>query len=321
MRRGSDEFTVFFATDIHGSDRCFKKFINAGKFYGVDAIIIGGDVTGKAVVPVTRGAGGGYSASIAGHTSEVMEDELPRLLDEIRFNGQYPWVTTRDELSAVQADPDGVAKLFHAAITESVNRWLEIAEERLRGTGMAVYISPGNDDDMMVGDLLSASDTIINPDGQVVELAPGVTMLSLGYSNPTPWNSPRELPEDELERRLSTLATQLPSSGITIHNIHVPPFGTIIDQAAQLDSDLRPVVHGGQVSFVHVGSTAVRRVLEATQPTLGLHGHIHESPGAVKVGRTLCVNPGSEYNDGVLRGVIVRMQPSKGKVGYQLTVG
>lgn len=321
MRRGSDTFTIFFATDIHGSDRCFKKFVNAAKFYGADAVIIGGDVTGKAVIPIVEGADGRYTASIAGHASVVGQDQLPRILDEIRFNGQYPWVTTPDELDAVQADPGGTARLFHDAITESVNRWLGIAEERLRGTGVAVYVSPGNDDDHMVSELLSASDFVINPDGRVVELCDGVTMLSLGYSNPTPWNSPRELSEEELLHRLSTLAASMPNTGVTIHNVHVPPVDTIIDQAAELDADLRPVVHGGQVSVVHVGSRAVRQAIEATQPTLGLHGHIHESPGAVRIGRTMCINPGSEYSDGVLRGVVVTVRPSNGKIDYQLTVG
>lgn len=321
MNGNTGAFTIFYATDLHGSDRCFRKFVNAAKFYGAQALILGGDVTGKAVIPVVEQPDGRYRAEIAGHSTLVEKSELAATLDLIRFNGQYPFVSTAGELAGVEADPGGVRRLFHDAITESLTAWLALAETRLKDAGVKVYMSPGNDDDQVVEEILASSQFVISPDEQIVEVCPGITMLSLGYSNPTPWNSPRELPEEELKVRLSSLAVRLPSDGVTIHNVHVPPVDTIIDQAAQLDADLRPVVHGGQLSVVHVGSRAVREVIMAHQPTLGLHGHIHESPGVVRLGKTLCINPGSEYSDGVLRGVLLTVNPESRKVSYQLTVG
>jgi Icc-related predicted phosphoesterase len=80
------------------------------------------------------------------------------------------------------------------------------------------------------------------------------------------------------------------------------------------------IVKGGQLVMFGAGSASVRHAIEIHQPLLGLHGHIHESPGAVKLGRTLCINPGSEYGEGVLRGCLVNI--ANGKIdSYQMTTG
>lgn len=321
MKEVSRSFTIFFTTDVHGSDRCFRKFVNAAQFYGADAIILGGDLTGKAVIPVVEQTDGTYRAEVSGHATTVPRQDLDSVLGEIRFNGQYPFVTTPGELAAIESEPGGVHRLFSDAITESLEAWVGLAGSRLQAVGVKVYMSPGNDDDEIVEQVLNRNQFVINPDGQVVEVAPGITMMSFGYSNPTPWNSPRELPEDELKGRLDSLAAAMPSEGVSIYNLHVPPKDTIIDQAARLDANLKPVVQGGQVSLVHVGSRAVREVITEYQPTVGLHGHIHESAGVVRLGKTICINPGSEYNDGILRGALLFVDAAKGKVSYQLTIG
>src|SRR6266568_2674048 len=75
--RLSRRTTIFFATDIHGSERCFIKFINAAKFYQADVLILGGDITGKAMVPIVRQANGAsirYRATFLGQTP-VLESE------------------------------------------------------------------------------------------------------------------------------------------------------------------------------------------------------------------------------------------------------
>ena len=314
-------FKLFFTTDVHGSDRCFRKFINSAKFYGAQVIILGGDMTGKAVVPVIRNNSNTYMADFSGHPKQAEADQLENLLKEIQFNGYYPYVTTPDELEEIHADPDGGAKLFHKVIKQSLEGWFALAEERLRPLGVKVYISPGNDDDFVVDEVLNASDFVINPEEKVVEIAPGVSMLSFGYSNPTPWNSPRELPEQELGRRLSILADQMPPDQLSIYNIHVPPLDTPIDQAAKLDGNLKPVVEGGQVAMIGVGSSSVRELILKHQPSIGLHGHVHESAGAIRLGKTVCINPGSEYSDGVLRGALLTLDEKKKKFSYQLTMG
>jgi Icc-related predicted phosphoesterase len=89
----------------------------------------------------------------------------------------------------------------------------------------------------------------------------------------------------------------------------VPPYGTRIDDAPEIREDLS-LVGGASATMVPVGSTAVRRVLERHAPMLGLHGHIHESRGSARLGPTVCLNPGSDYNTGILKGVIVRLRGS-----------
>lgn len=314
-------FKLFFTTDIHGSERCFRKFVNAAKFYDVQAIILGGDITGKAIIPVIKEAGSMYSATLNNSTVKIAQDELEAFQKEIRFNGYYPYITDKDELAEIAKDPEGKNKLFRAAIRESLETWFALAEERLKPLNIKIYVSPGNDDDAVVDEVLESSSYIINPEEKVIEVAPGIEMMSFGYSNPTPWDSPRELSEEELAKRLTSLADKMSYKSISIFNLHAPPFDTPIDQAPKLDANLKPVVEGGQIAMAGCGSKAVRDVIKKYQPTLGLHGHVHESAGAVHLGKTICINPGSEYNDGVLRGAIVTLDEKKKKVSYQLTVG
>lgn len=278
-------------------------------------------MTGKAVVPVVHGSNQTYQASFSEQPRQVDEAGLENLLKEIRFNGFYPFVTTLDELAEIEEDPQGSSNLFKRVIKASLEEWLALAEERLRPLNVKVYISPGNDDDFIVDEVLNSSTFVINPEEKIVEIAPGVSMMSFGYSNPTPWDSPRELPEQELGRRLSTLAERLDYSAITLYNVHVPPLNTPIDQAAKLDANLKPVVEGGHVAMIGVGSKSVHDLIMKYQPTIGLHGHVHESAGAVRLGKTICINPGSEYSDGILRGALLTIDEKKKKVSYQLTMG
>ena len=88
---------LFFTTDIHGSEVCFRKFVNAGKFYRADVIICGGDITGKLMVPVIRQTDGSYKARLMG-SDEVArgEEDLQSLEKRIRNAGYYPYRTDPD---------------------------------------------------------------------------------------------------------------------------------------------------------------------------------------------------------------------------------
>ena len=300
-------YSIFYVADIHGSEKCFRKFINAGKFYGVDALILGGDVTGKAFVPLVRLDDGAYEARFIGRTEFARnDDELARLESQIRFNGFYPFRTTTTELEDFAARPQRREAHFEKVIGDSVRAWVALADERLDGSGIACLVMPGNDDGSFVGEILSGGRVLQNPEGRPIELGP-FQVLSYGWSNITPWHSPRELPESELEARISALVADLEPGRPAIYNLHVPPYGTRIDDAPEIRTDLS-LVGGSSARMVPVGSTAVRRVIERDGPVLGLHGHIHESRGSARLGPTLCLNPGSDYNSGILKGVIVRLQ-------------
>lgn len=308
-RSSTPRYSLFYVADLHGSEKCFRKFVNAGKFYRVDALILGGDVTGKALVPLVRLEDGSFEARFLGRT-EIARDEkeLAIVEGQIRFNGFYPFRTDAVELGQIAADPVRREEHFQGVISAAVRQWVTLADERLDGTGIACLVMPGNDDGAFVGEILSEGRNLINPESRTIELGP-YQMLSYGWSNITPWKSPRELPEDQLEARIEALASDLESGRPAIYNLHVPPYGTRIDDAPEIREDLS-LVGGSSATMVPVGSTAVRRVLERRAPMLGLHGHIHESRGSARLGPTVCLNPGSDYNTGILKGVIVRLRGS-----------
>jgi uncharacterized protein len=314
------DLKLFFATDIHGSDRCFRKFLNAAGFYGADILLMGGDMTGKMVLPVVRQADGTFATRLAGRERVVDAEELPGLKTLMADSGLYPHECDPDELAALEADAAAVDALFRRLMEEKLERWLALAAERLDGRCVCL-MAPGNDDPAFVDALLDASDVVVNPEGRVVELTGGFELVSVGTSNPTPWDTPRELPEDELASEIAAAASGVARPERAIYNLHVPPKDTSLDQAILLDDDLRPVLQSGSPVVGGVGSSAVRAGLERDQPMLGLHGHIHESRGEVKLGRTVSLNPGSEYGEGVLRGVIITLSEKKGLRGWQFVAG
>jgi uncharacterized protein len=309
------EFTLFYVADIHGSEKCFRKFINAARFYGVDALILGGDITGKALVPLVERADGRIDVHFLGE-DRVLNDEadVEEAEKAIRSNGFYPFRITEQALSGLASDDGQRQKEFDRIMADDLRRWIRLADERLDGLTTDCLVMPGNDDEHFTGPVLNEAHRLTNPENGIIRIGP-YQVLSLGYSNQTPWHSPRELPEDEITRRLNELAAQLDPAVPSIFNIHVPPYGTALDDAPELRADLS-IAGGSNSRMVPVGSPAVRAAIETYRPILSLHGHIHESRGTAKVGKTVAINPGSEYNTGVLRGVIVRLRAAE-VVGVQ----
>jgi Icc-related predicted phosphoesterase len=311
---------IYFATDIHGSEVCWRKFLNAGQFYHADVLILGGDVTGKAVVPVVAAAGGYRVRQFAGDRV-LSAAETAAMETRIMDMGFYPYRTTDDELEQIWDDPAAVHRVFLAVMRETLERWLDIADQKLAGTGIRLYAMTGNDDPPELQGMLRDSVVLTETEDRLVDVGEGISMVSFGYSNRTPWHTPRELDDDELERRLEKLAAQVRRPERAIFNFHVPPARTAIDKAPALDGSLKPVVKGGAVQMQSVGSEGVRRVIERYEPMLGLHGHIHESRGAIRLGHTLAINPGSEYGDGVLCGALLEVDGKRGVRHYQLPTG
>jgi Icc-related predicted phosphoesterase len=319
-RDSGDDLTIFFATDLHGSNVCFKKFVNAGKFYGAEVLILGGDVTGKMVVSVCRQENGSYLSSFAGKEMRLQsEDEVESFERRIADMGFYPRRMTEAEFDEVRDDPGRQERLFHELTRERIEEWIEYARPRLLEQGVKCFAAPGNDDGFFVDELLAGSGVIELLEGRVVEID-GLEMLSTGWSNETPWKTERECTETELKERILSMVEKLRDPRASIFNIHVPPQGTNLDQCPKLDEELRPVSSGGNPVMTSAGSAAVRELIEAYQPVLGLHGHIHEGRGKTKLGRTICVNPGSVYSEGVLNGSLIRIK--NGEIqDVQLTQG
>jgi Icc-related predicted phosphoesterase len=308
-----------FVTDIHGSDRCFKKFINAGRFYDAQYLILGGDITGKTLVPIERTARG-WDSSYSDHKyvdlSHVGKAELEQL---IRDNGQYPVSGTKEELRHLFSE-ERRDQTFREAAVDGIRRWMQIAGDRLKGTGVRCFVTPGNDDAWDIDEPLQESDVVEFVEGKCVELDEKWEMITTGYSNLTPWHSPRELDEKALADRINGMFQEVQHPENVIAVLHPPPFSTELDQAPVIDSELRVKTSGGAVRMGPVGSTAVRDFILAKQPLLGLHGHVHESKASQRLGRTLCINPGSEYTSGVLSCAIVSLHDGK-PPEFQFTVG
>jgi uncharacterized protein len=312
---------VYFATDIHGSEVCWRKFLNAAKFYDADTLILGGDVSGKAVVPVVCLPTGGYHVRQMSGEKVLNLAELDQAEAKIRDMGFYPFRTTEEELDEIWDKPAAVQRVFLSLMRETLDRWLDLAGERLAGTGIRMFMMCGNDDPPELREVLRQSPVVTETEERLIDLGEGITMISFGWSNPTPWHTPREMEDDLLERRIEKMAVEVSHPERAVFNLHVPPARTAIDLAPALDGSLKPKVRGGAVVMESVGSEGVRRVLERYQPMLGLHGHIHESRGAVRLGRTLSINPGSEYSDGVLRGALLELDGRTGIKNYQLPTG
>jgi Icc-related predicted phosphoesterase len=311
---------ILFSTDLHGSSKCFRKFINAAPIYRASHLVLGGDLTGKAIQTIVHGAGGRWRCRFIGSDYDVEDGpELEALERLIEDHGYYPYRAEPDEVEALERE-GRMEELFFELMHRRLTSWFTLADERLRPAGTPLFLMLGNDDFASLSTLLDQVPWGVHAEGKVVMLDDRHEMISWGYSNITPWHSHREQTEEQLAATLRELAAGLKDPSQAIVNVHVPPYGTQLDDAPVLDKDLRVVQSMGQVKFAAVGSTAVRDFELQMQPLLGLHGHIHESAGIRRLGRTIAINPGSDYSTGALHGALVTLK--NGKVAaHQLVRG
>ncbi len=338
FKKSKDLLKIFFAVDIHGSTACFKKFLNALDVYGADVGILGGDLSGKMIVPIIKHPDGTYEYNYLGeHIVTKDPQKLKEIEKKLSFMGNYYAYLTEEEYQELLKEgktvegridekrrritlaAGKVEELFAKVVTDRLHEWLDLAEERLSKTGKKLYIVPGNDDIPEVDEVIKKheSDHIIFADMRKVYVGKH-EMIGLSWSNKTPWDTPRETDEDGLRKMIDDLASQIENMDWAIFQFHVPPYGTRLDEAPKLDEQLRPKVD----ETIHAGSTAVYEAIKKYQPLLGLHGHIHESRAVEKIGRTIVFNPGSEYTEAILRGVLIILDENKGKIkNYIFTSG
>jgi uncharacterized protein len=308
---------VFFATDIHGSETCWRKFLNSAAFYKADLVVLGGDVTGKMMVPIVAHQGY-WQVTVRGQEHRLeTQQELDDIQRQIRNTGSYPAIVSPDELQQLSKEEGAVDRRFTIEMTRSLDRWLDMADGKLRGGEIPCILNGGNDDIWEIDDIIEQSPCVSFAEGKVIDLG-GFQLVSMGWTNPTPWDTFREAPEPELATKIEAVVSQVPDMERAIFNFHAPPYGTGLDEAPALDANLRPM-HGGAV-MKPVGSKAVRDAIMKHQPMLSVHGHIHESRAIKKMGRTLAINPGSVYGDGVLQGALIELNAKKGKVAKYLLV-
>jgi uncharacterized protein len=311
---------LFFATDIHGSETCWRKFLNSGRHYEADVLVLGGDMTGKALVPIVDDGGGRWHATLLENRHELDgEEEVARFENAVRRRGYYPFRTDPDELAVYEADPGAADRFFHEQMLATVERWMALADEKLEGTGIRAFACPGNDDQFDIDPVIEASRHVELAEGRVIDLD-GYQLVSSGWANRTPWQTYREEDEPDLSKRIDEVMSQVTAPPErTILSLHCPPYGTGLDDAPELTEDLH-MKHAGHAP-VPAGSTAVREAIERFQPVLSLHGHIHEARGNARLGKTLCINPGSSYELGELLGAVVDLDGGKKVKNFVLTSG
>lgn len=308
---------LFFASDIHGSTACFSKLLRARDFYRVDAVLMGGDISGKELVPLVRERSG-WTAAYRGAQHDLgTEQEAGEFERRVALVGGYTARVEGGDLDELRADQTAVEDLMQRLILERMTSWAELADERLDGRDDRILMGLGNDDSEELIPLLDTDHLRYAPDGPL-DLG-DLTLVSLGWSNPTPWDTHREASEDELGRRLDEMTAGLDPQR-TVFNIHVPPYASGLDAAPRLDDDLRIRLEGGEPDMVPVGSTAVAAAIRRFEPLASLHGHIHEGRGSTTIGRTTVINPGSEYDQATLLGAVVDVRPGK-KTRTQLVTG
>lgn len=303
-----------FSTDFHGSETVWRKFLNAAKHFDLDALVLSGDMTGKLMVPIIRQPDGRYKATLLGESYTLTEEEISAFEEKCRKITYIPYVTTPEEATRIATDEQLREDLFEKMEGEIVKIWLSLIPDRVPEK-CKIIVSPGNDDKLSIDDVIRAETAnipnLIFGEEEVVPLDEEHEVLCFGWSNPTPFNSPRECSEEEMEARLEAVVARVRNLRTAVFCIHVPPYKSIIDEAPMVDENLNVVLTRGRPRMIPAGSKAVRKIIEKYQPPLGLHGHIHESPGFVRIGRTQCLNPGSEYAEGILKGYLVEIDGPK----------
>ena len=305
---GSD-VKIFFASDLHGSNVCFKKFVNSAQFYGADVLVLGGDLTGKAVIPISEQSDGTFITFMHGEAVKLRgKAELDDFIKKNGNMGFYPAVMPEAEYQRLKADPDAQAELFKRLVLERVTEWAAFAGDKLKGTDIPLVAIPGNDDFHEIDEILTRAPHFDFHEMQVCEFKGGYQMLYCGGSTPTPWNTEREYSEQQYVARFAELIPQVTDMSKCIFNVHVPPFGTTLDACPKLDGNLQVVYEMGMPVQMHAGSETLVDVIKQCQPLLGLHGHIHEGRAKINIGKTICINPGSVYPEGILQGAMITLR-------------
>jgi Icc-related predicted phosphoesterase len=302
---------ILFASDFHGSEMVWRKFLNSASIFKCNWLIMGGDLTGKILIPIVLQSDGAYTADFLGQTQTIQAAGLENFRKQVREHCYIPYVCDQSQFKSLKEAPqEEIEKIFADLECQTLKEWLDIIPKKLT-SDVKVLIHPGNDDKFELDDVIKSSPHVTYAEESVVDLDGEHEAACLGYSNPTPWNSPRECSEEELMVKLEKLASKVTNVDRSLFCLHCPPYESQIDQAPQLDKDFRPVMEGGRPKLIPVGSKSVRAIIEKYQPLLGLHGHIHECRGFMNIGRTRCMNPGSEYTEGLLSAYLIEIDGEK----------
>ncbi len=312
---------LFFATDVHGSEVCWRKFINSAKHYEVNVLILGGDMTGKAIVPVVENGPGRWQYHMQDLQHDLQgDDELTKAERLICDHGYYPVRLSREQVQAYTADPDKLDELFAAERRHTVEQLGRLGRRAPGRQRHPVHRLPRQRRP-------AATSTRSWPPparsrwARATSSTCAAAISSSPAAGPTSRRGTRRAKKTNrcCKQRIESIIEQAtaPAERLVL-GLHAPPYDTQLDVAPKIDWDTLTVQ--GQ-DTAHVGSKAVREIIDQVQPLLSLHGHIHESRAAVRIGRTLAINPGSSYVEGTLSGCVVELDGKSKVKRYRLTMG
>ncbi|TFF95250.1 phosphoesterase [Candidatus Thorarchaeota archaeon] len=307
---------IFLAADPHGSQQTWEKMCRAPKVFKADIAMMCGDLTGKAIMPIIQEKEDRWYAQPYGQKKTFKKQkDLDKFIKFVQTEGYYPKILTNDGLAKLRETEGAITKLFQDLMRERMQLWMDMANEKIPEDVMIV-VNPGNDDDWAIDEVIKNDPRVIYPLGKVIDVK-GYPMISCEWVNSTPWDTHRECPDEELMDKLEAEFARLETDDYSnvICNFHDPPYNSGLDTAPALTDDHKIKKAGAYEVMGPVGSKSVRAVIEKYQPLLGMHGHIHESVGYREIGRTLCVNPGSEYREGILKGFVINIDDGKVTAG------
>lgn len=296
---------ILFLSDIHGSNLIFEKALNAISKFGIDIFIISGDLSGKDIRPIIKD-GDRYITEIDSKTVSLTLTSAKEFEKHLADLGHYFFNTTYKEFEALKKDDSSIMHILNLKILSRLEFWILRIINQINTSKTQVIISPGNDDIQQIDDLLFSfeSQGILTGIKSPV-IIDNFDIITLDYSNITPWNTERELSEKMLGKLINEKIKKIRNVENCIFNFHCPPINTKLDLAPEIDKNLKYDIKPGGLNFIHTGSSAVYNSILKYQPLLSLHGHIHESKGFDYVGRTLSLNPGSEHDKGILNAYVV----------------
>jgi uncharacterized protein len=303
------ELRCLIASDLHGSNACFKKLVALADEVRADICVVAGDISGKRAII-------GYPENQEhirfhedGRNHTVRMDEFEVLRAQWGNIGIYG-IRVKDDVPSVDE-----VRLESEAKRLRLTQWLDFAKKRFAPAGRRLFIMPGNDDSPDVVETLNFHNWATNIDDNVVRVG-DYALGGLGYSNPTPWQTYRELSESQLSSKLNSLAAALGDCDFPLVAIHVPPLDSGLDLAPEVVRLKNGEFATRPGRSIHVGSSEVHKFVTSFQPILLACGHCHDSAGFRFIGKSLCLNAGSVFQIGTLNAALVILERGSVK-GFQ----
>src|SRR3989442_10937072 len=131
---------------------------------------------------------------------------------------------TSAQVAELEKDPQKVQTLFTEQMCKTVERWMQMAEDKLKDSKVRVFVAPGNDDEIEIDEVIANAPRVELAEGRTIDIG-GYEMISSGWANPTPSHTYPEAPEEELATRIDPMLRDIKDISRPSFNFHQPPFG------------------------------------------------------------------------------------------------